>query len=134
LHLKEKIIENNLRLKAELRLNSAKIASFTGDSSKEIFNKQIEEIADDDIRVCIFNIIDILQDVFYFYEARGEQIENSLWKNAFNYFFNPKKMPVFISAYEKYKTQQDFSRTFVKYVDNIINKKKQVFKQKGRER
>jgi len=119
LQLKEKIIENNLMLKAELRHNSTKLASFQGDS-KEIFLKDISQIKDDDVRVCMFNIIDILQDVFYCYEARSEKINSSLWKNTFYYFFNPVKMPAFVSAYEKYKSQQNFSKTFVSYVDNII--------------
>lgn len=133
LQVKEKNIENNLRLKAEFRQNWAKIANLSGEG-KILYAKDISEIPEDDVKVLIFQVIDILQDVFYFYKERGQNPLNSLWKNTYLYVFNPVRMKAFVSAYKKYKDEQDFDEDFKKFVDKIIiNQKRAIKHKKGRE-
>lgn len=126
----EKKVENDLRLKAEFRDNWSKIASFSEDCS-EIFKKEIGQIEDDEYRVCIFHVIDILQDVHYSYEQRKQNLDLSLWRNTFWHVFNPHKRQAFVTAYYKYKKEQQFSKSFTKYVDLIIKQNQQVLKRGG---
>ena len=110
----------NARLKPEFRENWAKIASYPEDN-KEIFKKKFENLKKDDLRACIYHVIDILADVYSNYEDQGFKIEKSTWKKSFVYVFNPTEMTAICDAYQKFKAKGQFSESFVKYVDNIIN-------------
>lgn len=129
LHALEKKVENDLRLKAEFRQTWTKLVSFPGDV-ESIFREEISKIKEEKVRICIFQVIDILHDVHYTYEQRKESLENSLWKNTFWYVFNAEEMKAFITALNKYQKKQHFSKSFIKYV-NFIIKQNQVRSKKG---
>jgi hypothetical protein len=61
------LVRSDLEMKDAYRNSWSKIAAFEGDAEKQIFRKKISDISDDNIRVCLFQIIDILSDVFYYY-------------------------------------------------------------------
>lgn len=111
---------SNAILKPEFRQNWAKIASYPEDN-KGIFKTKFTALKNDELRTCIYHVIDILTDVYSNYEEQGFKIEKSIWKKTFNYAFNPHKMTVIVDAYQKYKKKGQFSESFVKYVDQIIN-------------
>ncbi len=117
----DKKIENNLRLKSEFRQYMAKISAFPEDN-KVIFHKAFGDIQEDEIRTCIYHVIDILSDVHEYYRLKGESVVDSNWKKSFNFVFNPKEMNAIISAYQKFKQEGQFSCEFVLFVDSIISK------------
>ncbi len=116
----DRLIDVNNRLKSEFRQNWARIASYPEDN-KQIFKQDIRDLKSDELRVCIYHIIDILTDVFANYEEKGFNIDKSNWKKTFIHVFNPHEMTVVVTAYEKYKKEGQFSEDFVDYVDLIIN-------------
>ena len=117
----DKQIENNLRLKSEFRQNMAKISAFPEDN-KIIFHKEFGDIQEDEIRTCIYHVIDILSDVYEYYRIKDEDVDASNWRKTFVYVFNPVEMPAIVSAYQKFKKEGQFSPEFALFVDAIINK------------
>lgn len=116
-----KRIENDVRMKALYRDSSSVLAGFKGDIKTEIYLKKVSDIKDDDVRMCIFQIIDILSDVYFFYQISGHSIEDSIWLKNFQHCFNPKEMIVFVSAFRKYQSENQFSDEFISFVNKIIN-------------
>lgn len=122
------IVRNDLELKKTYRDCWSKIASFPGDAKTEIFAKQINHIKNDEIRVSIFQIIDILSDVYFFYSTFEQDIHVSQWKQNFSHTFNPNKMVCFVSAFDKYRENQKFSLEFENFVKEIIIENNKQFK------
>ena len=116
-----KIVENDLRMKDSYRASWSTIASFKGDAKKEIFLKEIGDIRKDEVRASVFQVIDILSDVHYYYKMFQIPIESTQWIKHFRHTFDPVKMKAFVTAFEKYESENQFSDAFVKFVREIIN-------------
>lgn len=116
-----------LDMKREFRQNWSKISSFP-ENNKELFRKSLSELQNDELRTCIYHVIDILSDAYYLHTEMGDDINQSEWRKNFVHVFNPIEMKTFVDAYEKYKEEKQFSGSFVKYVEKIINNHKSAAK------
>lgn len=105
-----------MTLKKELRESWTRLASFSGDI-KSIFAKDIDELQDDNMKLLIFHVIEILHDSHYVYSKRKMPMEDSLWEISFNHVFSQK---VFVTGFRKYTTQQKFPKSFIKFVNGKI--------------
>ena len=121
----DKRLETDLRLKDIFRQKMSRLNSFKEDADG-IFLKKISEIHEDEIRDCIFQVIDVLHDAFYVYDKRNENLKSSLWDNSFYFVFNSRKRLAFVSAYEKFKREQHFSKKFTDYVDKLIKQNRNL--------
>lgn len=118
--LEEQIRQNDIRMKTELREAKIHLASFEGDS-KEILLKNIREIEDDKVRANIFQVVDILHDAFWYHMQRGTDINKSIWIGELTYVFNTHQRRAYVSAYEKFKSENRLSAEFVTFVDSLIS-------------
>ena len=124
------LIQTNNALKTEFRQNWATIASYPEDN-KAIFKRHIDTLKKcDELRLCIYHVIDILTDVYANYEENGFNVDKSRWKKTFHHAFNPHEMAVIVTAYQKYKAEGQLSESFVKYIDKVIKHQESAGSQK----
>ena len=114
------IVRNDLEMKQAFRLAWSHMSAFDGDSEQEIFRKDISEIKEDQVRAAIFQVIDILSDVLYYYQKFEIPLEDTLWIGNFKYVFNPVDKKAFVTAFYKHKLKHKFRQDFITYVDKII--------------
>lgn len=85
-------------------------------SNKELFKKSIQEIDknEENLKLTVFQIVDLLSQVYYYYSRRKKDIRKSDWHKEVNYIM---KHQIFKSAFDKYKSR--YNDGFVKYIETL---------------
>lgn len=115
-----KVVENDLRMKEAYRSTWFMISTFKGEAQQQFAFKDVKDIKDPVLRASLFQVVDILSDVFYYYKRFEVPIETTQWIKNFHHTFHPVEKKAFVTAFEKYVDEKQFSEDFVKFVREII--------------
>jgi hypothetical protein len=87
-------------------------------SNKELFKKDIKDIdnKEENLKLTVFQIVDLLSQVYYYYSRRKKDIRKSDWHKEVKYIMNRK---IFRSAFDKYKGR--YNDGFVEYIETLNN-------------
>lgn len=113
-----RIVDIDIQLKEVYRVNWAHITELPGESDKEVLKREFKDV-DQNIRKDIHNVIDILADVYKHFKSFEMPLDET-WEAHFYHTFNPVTKKAFVTAFYKYEADERFSKSFVKFVKEII--------------
>ena len=114
---KDKQVENYLTLKSEFRSLWGRITSFPGETNK-LLTKSIHDFKgekNEQMKLVVYQILDLFDDVFYYYQNSKQDITKSDWHKQMKFVFANK---LFISGFKKHK--RGLNDEFVEYIEGII--------------
>lgn len=123
---KDKRVETYLKLKETYRTMWGQVTAHPSDNH-ELLQKAIYEIdpTEEMLKLSIYQILDLFNDVFFYYRKTGEKFDHSDWQHTIDYTLSN---PLFITAFEKHKNA--FNKEFVKYVSHQLNAGKYIVPKK----
>jgi hypothetical protein len=119
---KDKRVETYLKLKETYRTMWGQVTAHPSDNH-ELLQRAIYEIdsKEEMLKLSIYQILDLFNDVFFYYRKTGEKFDKSDWQHTIDYTLSS---PLFITAFEKHKDA--FNKEFLKYVVQQLNAGKYI--------
>lgn len=119
---KDKRVETYLKLKETYRTMWGQVTAHPSDNH-ELLQKAIYEIdpKEEMLKLSVYQILDLFNDVFFYYRKTGEKFDHSDWQHTIDYTLSSR---LFITAFEKHKNA--FNKEFLKYVSQQLESGKYI--------
>ena len=115
-----RIVQIDIELKEVYRVAWARITSYQEEcKQKNILSKDLTRIKEEQVRMSIFQVIDILSDVHKHFNTFEMPLDET-WETHFYHTFDPNRRKAFVQAFYKYQADGNFSKNFVAFVKEII--------------